>query len=82
MDLSHINFDGSHTPCNKGGEKISYQGRKKRKTTNSLYLTDKNGIPLAMSEPEAGNHHDTYEIDTHFKEVTSVWFIYECRFKF
>ena len=72
MDLSHINFDGSHTPCIKGGEKVSYQGRKKRKTTNSLYLTDKNGIPLAMSEPEAGEHHDTYEIHTHFNEVISI----------
>lgn len=72
MDLSHVNFDGSHTPCTKGGEKVSYQGRKKRKTTNSLYLTDKNGIPLAMSEPEAGNHHDTHEIDAHFSEVIAV----------
>lgn len=72
MDLSHINFDGSHTPCTKGGEKVSYQGRKKRKTTNALYLTDKNGIPLAMSEPEAGSHHDTYDIGTYFTEVISV----------
>lgn len=72
MDLSHVNFDGSHTPCTKGGEKVSYQGRKKRKTTNSLYLTGKNGIPMAMSGPEAGRHHDTYDINTHFNEVISV----------
>ncbi|MCY1660204.1 transposase family protein [Chryseobacterium sp. SL1] len=52
--------------------KSKLSGQKKRKTTNSLYLTDKNGIPLAMSEPEAGKHHDTYEIQTHFNEVIAV----------
>lgn len=71
MDLSHVNFDGSHTPCTKGGEKVNYKGRKKE-TTNSLYLTDKNGIPMAVSEPKAGRHHDTYDINTHFNEVISV----------
>lgn len=25
-----------------------------------------------MSEPEAGKHHDTYEIHTHFNEVISI----------
>jgi len=42
---------------------VAYQGRKSKKTTNSLYLTDRQGIVLAMSEPVAGNHNDLYEIE-------------------
>lgn len=37
LDLSSVDFDGSHT--SRGGEKVEYQSRKKRKTTNSLYLS-------------------------------------------
>lgn len=62
FDLSVSNIDGSHTPAVKGGERVGYQGRKKRKTTNSIFFTDRNGLPLAMSEPEAGNHADLYGI--------------------
>ena len=41
---------------------MKYQGRKKRKTTNSIYFTDRQGLPLAMSEPQKGNHAGLYEI--------------------
>lgn len=34
----------------------------KRKTTNALYLTDRKGLPLAMSVPKSGEHHDTHNI--------------------
>lgn len=71
-DLSSCDLDGSHTPAIKGGEAVGYQGRKKRKTTNALYFTDRQGLPIAMSTPEAGNHNDLFEIKTHFKEVLDV----------
>src|SRR5690554_1233062 len=58
LDLSSSDLDGSHTTALRGGEQVAYQGRKKRKTTNSLYLTDRQGLPLAMSEPVSGNHND------------------------
>lgn len=69
VDLSSGDFDGSHTTALRGGEQVEYQGRKKRKTTNSLYLTDRQGLPLAMSEPVAGNHNDLYDIEVHAEEV-------------
>jgi len=72
LDLSSADFDGSHTPAIRGGEQVEYQGRKKRKTTNAHYLTDRQGIPLAMSEPTAGNHNDLYNIEIQFKEITST----------
>lgn len=38
IDLSTVDFDGSHTIAIRGREEVGYQGRKKRKTTNALYL--------------------------------------------
>lgn len=63
LDMSNVQLDGSHTPAKRGGEAVGYQGRKKTKTTNSLFLTDKNGQILAMSEPVSGNHNDLYQIE-------------------
>jgi transposase len=61
-----------HTPALRGGEQTAYQGRKKRKTTNSLYLTDRQGVPLSISEPVAGNHNDLYEIETSINGLFEV----------
>lgn len=72
FDLSSIDLDGSHTPAIRGGEQVEYQGRKKRKTTNALYLTDRQGLPLAMSEPISGNHNDLYDIEVQFEVVTAT----------
>ncbi len=65
--LSSGDVDGSHTTALRGGEAVGYQGRKKRKTTNAIYLTDRNGLPLAMSVPVCGNHNDLFTIEKHFE---------------
>ena len=72
LDLSSVDLDGSHTPAIRGGEQVEYQGRKRRRTTNALYLTDRQGLPLAMSEPVAGNHNDLYDIEVQFEVVTAT----------
>lgn len=72
FDLSSVDLDGSHTPAIRGGTSVGYQGRKKRKTTNALYLTDRQGLPLAMSEPVSGNHNDLYDIEIQFEVVTAT----------
>ncbi|MCL1689426.1 IS5 family transposase [Elizabethkingia anophelis] len=69
IDLSSGDLDGSHTIALRGGEEVGYQRRKKRKTTNTLYFTDRQGLPLAMSTPISGNHHDLYDIELHFDEI-------------
>ena len=71
LDMSSIDLDGSHTTALRGGECQSYQGRKKRKTTNAIYVTDRQGIPLAISTPVAGSHNDLYNISEVVKEVFS-----------
>ena len=45
FDMSSVDLDGSHTTALRGGEECGYQGRKKRKSTNSLYLTDRQELP-------------------------------------
>ena len=72
FDLSSVDLDGSHTPAIKGGEAVEYQGRKKSRTTNALFLTDRQGLPLAMSEPVSGNHNDLFDIEVQFEVVTAT----------
>lgn len=69
LDMSSVEFDGSHTPAKRGGEAVAYQSRKKAKTTNALFLTDKQGIPLAMSEPIGGNHNDLFDLEFFFTKM-------------
>jgi transposase len=63
LDLSSIQLDGSHTPAKRGGQAVAYQGRKKCKTSNILIMTDNQGIPIACSNPIAGNHSDAYHLE-------------------
>ncbi len=69
MDLSVSAIDGSHTKALRGGEQVEFQTRKMCKTTNALYLTDNQGLPIAISSPVAGNHHDLYQIGNHLDEL-------------
>lgn len=62
LNLSVALFDGSHTPAKRGGEQVAYQGRKKCKTTNTLWLTDADGLVVGFTVPIAGNHHDVTDI--------------------
>lgn len=69
LDLSSIQLDGTHTPAKRGGESVAYQGRKKSKTTNTLIITDSQGIPLACSDPIAGNHNDAFKLVKTFRKM-------------
>ena len=60
LDMSSVDLDGSHTTTLRGGECCGYQGRKKRTTNNAIYVTDRQGIPLAMSTPVSGSHNDLH----------------------
>lgn len=72
LDLSSIEFDGSHTLAKNGGEAVGYQGRKASKTTNSLFISDSRGVMLAMSTPQEGQHHDLFQIQTLFEEICTL----------
>ena len=62
LEMSSVEVDGSHTPAKKGGDAVGYQGRKKSKTTNLIFLSDNAGNMLGLSDAYSGNHHDLYKI--------------------
>ena len=72
LDLSSIQLDGSHTPAKNGGVAVGYQGRKAARTTNALFVADNQGQPLAVATPQAGQHHDTFALDTLFAELCDL----------
>jgi transposase len=72
LDLSSLQLDGSHTPAKQGGEAVGYQGRKKANTTNALFFADRQGLPIAMAAPQAGNHHDVHEIRILFEQMCKL----------
>ena len=72
LALSSGDLDGSHTTALRGGQEVGYQGRKKPKTTNAIYLTDRQGLPIAMSEPVSGNHNDLFDIEVQFEEIVGT----------
>jgi transposase len=71
-DLSSMQLDGSHTPAKNGGEHMGYQRRKAARTTNALFLSDNQGLPLAVATPQSGNHHDLHDIEQLFEELCKV----------
>jgi len=72
LDLSSVEFDGSHTPAKNGGDAVSYQGRKACTTTNVLFTSDNQGVILGVPKPQEGQHHDLFQIQVVFDEICSV----------
>ena len=72
LDLSSINLGGSHTPALIGVEEEEYQVPKKRKTTNALYFTERQGLSSVMSEPVADNHNCIFDIEVQFELVAAT----------
>lgn len=73
LDLSSVQLDGTHTVAKRGGEAVGYQGRKKNKTTNMLYLTDARGIPITCSEAIGGQHNDAFAFLHILKPCLRIW---------
>ncbi|AMJ67938.1 IS5 family transposase [Hymenobacter sp. PAMC 26628] len=72
LDLSSIQLDGSHTPAKNGGTAVGYQGRKAARTTNALFVADNQGQPLGVATPQAGQHHDTFQLAEVFAELCAL----------
>ena len=69
LDYSSVQLDGRHTPAKNGGAAVGYQGRKKARTTTVQFLADNQGQPLACATPQAGNHHDSFQLAALFEEL-------------
>jgi transposase len=67
LDLTQMNLDGSHAIAKKGGESVSYQTRKRAKTSNILPITDANGYVVASTGIVAGHHNDAFNLKDHLR---------------
>ena len=67
LDLSLAFFDGTHTLSKRGGQKVSYQRRKRSKTTNTLWLTDTQGLVVSFVPPLSGKNNDLFDIESHLE---------------
>ena len=70
--MSSVQLDGSHTRTRGGGAAVGCQGRKAARTTNLLFSADNTGRPLACATPQAGNHHDLFDIEASFGELCAL----------
>ena len=50
IDLSSADLDGSHTVARRGGEGVGGAAHKAAQTTNAIFITDRQGIPMAMQQ--------------------------------
>jgi transposase len=75
LDLSSVDLDNSHTTAIRGGDKVEYQGQKKRKTTNALYLTDRQGLyDLRYAIERTNAWMDTFRsLLNRFDTTTESW---------
>lgn len=71
LDLSVAHFDGTHIRAHWGEEVVSYQGRKKARTSNTLWLIDNQGLAMAFTPLIASNHYDTFAIKKRIKGIIS-----------
>ena len=51
---------------------MGYQGRKASRTSNALFLADNTGQMLALTEPQAGQHHNLYRMKALFTELCDL----------
>lgn len=72
LDFSELNLDGSHVIAKKGGQSVSYQPRKRAKTTTVLPITDAQGYVVASMPLMAGHHHDAFELKSHLQTAFKV----------
>ena len=72
LDLSLAAFDGTHTLAKRGGQQVRYQGRKKAKTSNTLWLTDRQGNVVGFLPPLAGNHNDLYQLEIRLDQLVDM----------
>ena len=70
--MSTAQLDGSHTPSKRGGESVGYQGRKSCKTSNTLILSDNNGTPICVGEPQNGKQNDLFDINKIFRQMLEI----------
>jgi hypothetical protein len=73
LDLSLDALDGTHSLAKRGGQKVAYQHRRKARTTNSLWLTDRLGNVAAFFPLVSVNHNDLFGLSKQLEDVLPLF---------
>lgn len=69
LDLSLAHFDGTHSLAYRGGQAVGYQRRRRHKTTNTLWLVDRQGLVVSYLPPLAGQHNDLFDLEQRLDQL-------------
>ena len=72
LDLSLAFLDATHTIAKRGGDEVGNFGKRKIKSTNTLWLTDRQGLVVAFCPPLSGKRHDAFHIDQRFRGMLNI----------
>jgi transposase len=73
LDLSIAALDGTHTPVKQGGQQVGYQRRKKARTSNTIWITDRQGKVVGFLPPVSGNHNDLFQLEHALEQQLADW---------
>ncbi|WKN44230.1 transposase [Tunicatimonas pelagia] len=78
LDLSLATLDGTaatvaHTPVKSGGQQVGYQRRKKARTSNTIWITDRQGKVVGFLPPVSGNHNDLFKLEQALEQQITDW---------
>lgn len=73
LDLSLAVLDGTHTPTKLGGQQVGYQRRKKTRTSNTIWITDRQGKVVGFLPPVSGHHNDLFQLEQALEQQIADW---------
>jgi transposase len=73
LDLSLAFLDATHSIAKRGGDEVGNYGKRKIKSTNTLWLTDRQGLVVAFCPPISGTRHDAFDIKKRFREMLNFF---------
>lgn len=73
LDLSLAFLDATHTIAKRGGDEVGNYGKRKIKSSNTLWLTDRQGLVVAFCPPLSGKRHDAFNIAKRFSNMLGLF---------
>ena len=74
LDLSLAFLDATHTIAKRGGDQTGTCGKRRFKSSNTLWLTDRQGLVVAFCPPLSGKRHDAFNIAKRFQALLDMFY--------
>lgn len=74
LGLSLAFLDATHTIAKRGGDQTGTCGKRRFKSSNTLWLTDRQGLVVAFCPPLSGKRHDAFNIAKRFQTLLDSFY--------